>query len=244
MIKGLNWLSTLMELKVNSEMTAGLCVACLSGNAFNGLCMACHDDLPANQWQCRTCALPLPHSARVATCGDCVSSPPPFRRSLTPWRYQFPVDKMIGRFKYNSQRQFARPLIAGLGRYLVEQLKQNPDLKPEALIPTPMYRQRRRKRGFNQAQEIAEQIGRQLDIPVAAGLVRRKQNVRAQRELNRHERLDNLRGVFEIRGPVPEHIAIVDDVVTTGATVRTLASLLREHGARDIQVWALARTPA
>ncbi|WP_257900196.1 ComF family protein [Marinobacter sp. F4206] len=151
---------------------------------------------------------------------------------------------MIGRFKYNSQRQFARPLIAGLVQHLVDHFERAPNLKPEALVPAPMHRQRRRKRGFNQAQEIAEQIGSQLDIPVAAGLVRRTQTVRAQRELSRRERLDNLRGVFEIHGRVPARIAIVDDVVTTGATVRALATLLREHGARDIQVWALARTPA
>lgn len=244
MIKGLNWLSTLMELKVNSDAAAGLCVACLSSNAFNGLCGPCHQDLPVNRCHCEICALPLPYSANGLTCGDCLAEPPPYSRSLIPWRYQFPVDSMIGRFKYSSQHQFARPLIAGLGKRLVEALEQNPDQEPDALIPAPMHRQRRRKRGFNQAQDIAEQIGGTLNIPVATDLVHRTRYVRAQRELGRRDRLENLRGVFEVHGPVPKRVAIVDDVVTTGATVRALAALLHEQGARDIQVWALARTPA
>lgn len=243
MIKGLNWLSTLMELKVNRDRETGLCVACLSGNAFNGLCAPCHGDLPVNHWHCRTCALPLPFAANNLMCGDCLASPPPFSRSLIPWRYQFPVDSMIGRYKYHGQRKYSRPLVAGLGQHLADLLAQNDSTRPDALVPAPMHRQRRRKRGFNQAQEIAEQLGKQLGLPVAGSLVRRTQNVKTQRELNRNERLENLQGVFEIRGSVPERIAIIDDVVTTGATVRTLASVLMNHGARDIQVWALARTP-
>tara|TARA_Y100001001_G_C7961051_1_gene292527 strand:+ start:270 stop:593 length:324 start_codon:yes stop_codon:yes gene_type:complete len=106
-----------------------------------------------------------------------------------------------------------------------------------------MDARRRRQRGFNQAQDIAETIASALDLPVDNGLVRRVRRVRSQRELNREARLANLRGVFEVIPPVPERIAIVDDVVTTGATVRVLSSALREAGARNIQVWALARTP-
>ena len=106
-----------------------------------------------------------------------------------------------------------------------------------------MDSRRRRQRGFNQAQDIAENAGRHLGITVNTGLVQRVRRVRSQRELNREERLANLRGVFKVTSEVPERVAIVDDVVTTGATVRVLAGVLREAGARDIQVWALARTP-
>ncbi|WP_227515479.1 ComF family protein [Marinobacter salinus] len=228
---------------VNRESAGGLCVACLSTNAFNGLCLPCHADLPTNRWHCQSCALPLPYAATGLVCGDCLASPPPFSRTLIPWRYQFPVDGMITRYKYNGQRKFARPLVAGLGQYLSKNLEQKDAIVPDLLIPAPMHHQRRRKRGFNQAQDIAEQLGRQLGIPVASGLVRRKRKVRAQRELNREERLTNLNGVFRIIGTVPERVAIVDDVVTTGATARVLGKALREAGALDIQVWALARTP-
>lgn len=243
MIKGLNWLSTLMELKVNSNRTAGTCVACLSSNAINGLCSPCRHDLPDNAWHCRTCALPLPFTANGLLCGQCLREPAPFSHSVIPWRYQYPVDTMIARYKYNRQRQFARPLVAGLGQRLADDLANGVVPRPDLLIPAPMHPQRRRQRGFNQAQDIAEQLGRTLKIPVAGGLVRRTRKARSQRELNREERQKNLRGVFEVQGKLSGALAIVDDVVTTGATAQTLATLLLEHGAQEVQVWALARTP-
>ncbi|WP_417513483.1 ComF family protein [Marinobacter sp.] len=106
-----------------------------------------------------------------------------------------------------------------------------------------MFPARRRKRGFNQARDIAESLSKALSIPVGSDVVRRVHKVQAQRGLSREARLANLSGVFKVCGAVPERVAIVDDVVTTGATVRILASVLREAGAEEIQVWALARTP-
>jgi ComF family protein len=150
---------------------------------------------------------------------------------------------MIGRYKYNGHRKFGRPLMTDFAGFLEKSLHDGSISRPAALVPAPMDKKRRRQRGFNQAQDIAETIGGHLNIPVATGLVQRVRRVRAQRELNREARLANLRGVFEVTSPVPERVAIVDDVVTTGATVRVLASILREAGAREIQVWALARTP-
>ncbi len=243
MIKGSSWLSTLSKARVNREATKGLCVSCLCTNANNGLCGPCQADLPVNRWYCRCCALPLAHSGRNYFCGDCLKSPPAFNRSLIPWRYQYPIDNMIGGYKYSRQHKFARPLIAGLSSYLESVFQDCSDEKPQILIPSPMLPSRRRARGFNQARDIAERLGERLDIPVAAGAVRRVRNVQAQRGLSREARLANLQNVFEVCANVPERVAIVDDVVTTGATMRALASTLRYAGAKDIQVWALARTP-
>ncbi|MFO8142309.1 MAG: ComF family protein [Marinobacter sp.] len=148
---------------------------------------------------------------------------------------------MIGRYKYHGHRKFVRPLLTDFGQFLEQQLL--PEDRPDVLIPAPMHWLRRWQRGFNQAQDIAEFVGGQLAIPVAASAVRRSRQVKAQRGLNRAGRLANLDKVFQVRGTVPQRVAIVDDVVTTGATVRTLARALAEAGARDIQVWALARTP-
>lgn len=241
MINGLHSLSTLIKRKVNSAKQGGLCVTCLAPQAISGLCDGCRNDLPAIRWACRTCALPLAFPHPGLQCGECQVSPPPISRTLIPWRYQFPVDGMIGRYKYHGHRKFVRPLLAGMGEYLEQQLE--PEQLPDVIIPTPMHWARKWQRGFNQAQDIAEYMGLRLDIPVGHGMVRRKRRVRAQRGLNRASRLTNLAGVFEVRGPVPERVAIVDDVVTTGATVRILARALQEAGARDVQVWALARTP-
>lgn len=241
MINGLKSLSTLINQKVNRTKRGGRCVTCLSPHASFGLCQGCRDDLPAIRWACHTCALPLPFASPGLRCGECQVSAPPFSLALIPWRYQFPIDGMISRYKYNGQHKFVRPLLTGFGDFLEQHLA--PGQRPDALIPAPMHWSRRWQRGFNQARDIAEFAGTRLDIPVAADVVRRRRRVKAQRKLNRAERLINLAGVFEVRGPVPARVAIVDDVVTTGATVRLLAQALREAGARDIQVWALARTP-
>lgn len=243
MIKGLSWLSTLKSEKVNREKNKGLCVGCLSSNAINGLCEPCHADLPVNRWHCGSCALPLAYSGDHHLCGGCLKSPPPFDRSLIPWRYQYPVDNMISRYKYSRQHKFARPLITGLSGYLEHAFQNADHVKPHLLIPSPMHAARRRTRGFNQARDIAEQVGEALNIPVGAGVVRRVRRVQSQRGLGREARLANLDGVFEVCAEVPERVAIVDDVVTTGATMRVLAQALRDAGAQDIQVWALARTP-
>ena len=241
MINRLKSLSTLLDHLVNREATTGRCVTCLSEQAFQGLCTPCRADLPHNRMHCDTCALPLAFEGPVRRCGECLTQPPLFTRSLIPWRYQFPVDSMIGRYKYLGQRKFARPLLADFSDYLERTLTDSE--RPELLIPAPMHWQRRWQRGFNQSQDIAEYLGLRLEIPVGSRAVRRKRNVRAQRGLNREERLKNLSSVFEVCAPIPERVAIIDDVVTTGATTQALARALSEAGARDIQVWALARTP-
>ncbi|MBZ2168515.1 ComF family protein [Marinobacter sp. F4216] len=241
MIKSTDILSTLLTLKVNRSRKAGLCVACLDTSARDGLCSPCRHDLPRNNHPCQTCAMPMPMSGLV--CGDCLSNPPSFSCSIIPWLYRFPADAMIRRFKDQGQRQFLRPLVADLASQLETLMQEQTIPRPDALIPAPMHRKRRLARGFNQAQVIAEELAKQLAIPVASSLVARKRHVDSQRGLGRDERLKNLRRVFELKGEVPSRIAIIDDVVTTGATARSLASALKNQGAQDIQVWALARTP-
>jgi len=241
MIKGLEPLSTFLSTKVNSDKSDGRCVACLADTSTHGLCHDCQQDLPTNRWHCYRCALPLAFAVPNTLCGECQSTPPPFSRALIPWRYQFPIDGMIGRYKYHGQRKFARPLLSGLADYIEQSLAPND--WPDALVPTPMHWQRRWSRGFNQAADISEFLGRTLDVQVSTGLTRRVKKVKSQRGLRRAGRLANLHNVFEVCGPPPQRVAIVDDVVTTGATVRALAYCLKQAGVKDIQVWALARTP-
>ncbi|MBE0485538.1 ComF family protein [Marinobacter sp.] len=241
MINGLNSLSTFIKRKVNSANKGGRCVTCLSPHSLQGLCLGCRGDLPINRWHCHTCALPLAFALPNMRCGECQTAPPPFTRSLIPWRYQFPVDGMIRRYKYHGHRKFARPLLTDFSEFLAQQLQ--PEDRPDLLIPAPMHWLRRWQRGFNQAQDIAEFVGTRLDIPVAAHAVRRKRRASTQRGLSRAGRLANLADVFQVCEAMPERVAIIDDVVTTGATVRVLSRALAEAGARDIQVWALARTP-
>ncbi len=221
----------------------GQCVACLEPDAHFGLCTPCRQDLPANRWHCRCCALPLAFAGDETLCGQCLQDPPPFSRVIAPWRYRFPVDGMIQRYKYNGQRAFARPLINDLGEHLMATLDADPAQRPDLLLASPMHPARRRKRGFNQAADIAEQISKRSGIPWTTDLVTRNRRTRPQRGLTREERLANLRGIYQVTGTPPSKVAIVDDVVTTGATARSLAEVLLNAGATDVQVWALARTP-
>jgi ComF family protein len=240
MIKGLETLSTLLALKVNSK---GSCVACLDPAASFGLCAKCREELPWNRWQCRQCALPLAFASHKMTCGECLRDPPPFTRVIAPWHYRFPVDRMIHRYKGSGQRAFAKPLLKGLGQHLTETLTSHPDWQPDLLIPSPMHPARRRVRGFNQASDIAEHLSRELALPWSPGLAIRTRKAQSQRGLDRNARLTNLAGVFKVIEQPPARVAIIDDVVTTGATIRLFAQALKKAGAQDVQVWALARTP-
>ncbi|MCK7542831.1 ComF family protein [Marinobacter bryozoorum] len=256
MIKLPDALSTRFEILVNTipdslarlheALLPELCVTCLAPDARKGLCNGCRGDLPVNDRCCARCGLPLllARPGRERTCGDCIKLEPAYHRAFIPWRYEFPVDRMISRYKYQGQRHYGRPLLSEMALLVDELLTRQPDRRPQLLVAAPMHRKRQRKRGFNQAAEIAEAISRQTDIPWSDRLLQRPRSARPQSGLNRKQRLSNLKGLFELHGGVPRHVALVDDVVTTGATVGTLATLLQQHGAERIEVWALARTPA
>lgn len=240
MIKGLKTLSTLLALKVNSK---GSCVACLDPNASFGLCGNCHQALPWNRWQCRRCALPLAFASDQMTCGECLKNPPPFARVIAPWHYRFPVDRMIHHYKDSGQRAFAKPLLKGLEQHLRSALTDHPHWQPDLLIPSPMHPSRRRARGFNQASDITEHLARELNLPWSPDMTARIRKTGTQRGLDRQQRLTNLAGTITVVRNPPARVAIVDDVVTTGATVRLLAHALKKAGTHEVQVWALARTP-
>lgn len=237
MIRPARWVSTYLENLVYTGRHSSQCPLCLAPAQAGRLCLACLRALPRMGFTCRTCALPLPFDAKA--CGRCQQNMPAFDRVVTACPYTFPVDTMIGRFKFQGQQAMARPLIALLGN----DLKQCSDPKPDILLPCPMHPARYRARGFNQAAIIAYELGRALQIPVDYQLCRRSAATRPQIRLDRKARLQNLAGVFVVNGRPPPHVAIVDDVVTTGATAQQLAKTLKAEGARTVSVWALARTP-
>jgi ComF family protein len=158
------------------------------------------------------------------------------------------LNQLIHKFKYR------RHLTCGklLGQMLAEHLKhcaQNHDdwHTPDLLIPAPMHWLKRWQRGFNQAEFLAQHVARELDIPLSTRMVKRTHKTPAQKELTRAERQQNLRKAFAISEQnrahiMGKHIAIIDDVVTTTATARELSQLLIKAGAKEVQVWALART--
>ncbi|MGF6089008.1 ComF family protein [Pseudomonas sp. 18173] len=207
------------------------------------VCMACETELPWLGDHCQTCALPLP--AAGLTCGHCLQQPPAFEQVITPWTYSFPVDSLITRFKHNAKWPFGRLLAELLVQYLQHRFED--DLpRPDVLVPVPLASRRLRQRGFNQAAMLAQWLGTGLGIPCDERLLLRPQDTDAQQALNAEARRKNLRNAFALApGAVVKgrHLALIDDVLTTGATAQALARLLMDAGAARIDVYCLARTP-
>ncbi|VVN78716.1 hypothetical protein PS718_00926 [Pseudomonas fluorescens] len=207
------------------------------------ICVACEADMPWLGEHCQTCALPLPTAG--LTCGECLLEPPAYEQVVVPWRYDFPVDSLITRFKHNAKWPFGHLLADVLSQYLLYRFEE--DLpRPDALLPVPLAGKRLRQRGFNQAAMLARWLSRQLDLPCEENVLRRIQDTSAQQDLDAKARKRNLRNAFALTSDANvkgRHLALVDDVLTTGATAQALARLLMNAGAARVDVYCLARTP-
>lgn len=206
------------------------------------LCVACEAELPWLDDGCQTCALPLPMQG--LTCAECRRRPPAFYRVEAPWHYGFPLDALISRFKYNSQWPLGNLLAQLLGRWLNH--RYNEDLpRPALLLPVPLSRRRLRQRGYNQAAMLARWLSGHTGIACNEQVLTRLLDTAAQQGLSARDRQRNLRQAFSVTSAAPiegHHVALVDDVLTTGATAQALASLLLNAGARRVDVYCLART--
>jgi ComF family protein len=199
------------------------------------LCPACEQELPWLAAGCLQCAHP---AAAIPRCGRCQRNPPAFDSATALFHYQPPVDYLLKRLKFASELAIA-PVLAGL---LAERLATRATPLPELLVPVPLHRTRQRERGFNQAGLLATRLGRRLAIPVAPRLCLRRRPTQPQSLLSPTARRLNLRHAFAIRGRLPAaHIAIVDDVMTTGHTAGELARTLKQAGAERVEVWVIAR---
>jgi ComF family protein len=171
------------------------------------------------------------------TCGKCLRRPPAFDASLAAFEYRFPLDRLVQRFK------FAGDLAAG--RWLSQRLAQRVgDAHADLLVPVPLTRARLATRGFNQSLEIARVVGHARGIRVEPRALTRLRETAPQPGLGARARRDNLLGAFRCDAEAAGlEIALVDDVMTTGATAEAIARALKEAGARQVSVWAVARTP-
>ena len=207
------------------------------------ICVACEAEMPWLGEHCQTCALPLPEAG--LTCDGCLLEPPAYEQVAVPWRYDFPVDSLITRFKHNTTWPFGHLLADVLSQYLQHRFDE--DLpRPDALLPVPLAAKRLRQRGFNQAAMLARWLSKQLDLPCEENVVHRIQDTSAQQDLDAKARKRNLRNAFALTSDANvkgRHLALVDDVLTTGATAQALARLLMNAGAARVDVYCLARTP-
>ena len=228
-----------MSYKFNSRalfkqvMPAQPCVLCgvLSGDGV--WCKSCDADLPRlNSAHCPVCGLP---TLNGETCGKCLKDKPSFEATCAAFAYAFPIDKLVQAVKFSGHLS----LVDQLADALSLRINATPDL----IIAMPLHPLRLRERGFNQSQLLAQRLSKQLSIPLSSNTCTRIRNTPPQSSLSWHEREKNIRGAFNCASDLAgKHIAIVDDVMTTGISIEELASTLRQAGAAKISAWVLART--
>ena len=208
------------------------CVLCGAASGQHLLCDACQSGLPHIPGPCPSCALP----SSGAICGECLRQPPAFDRTYAALAYGFPVDKLIQSLKYGGQLALAR----WLGDTLWRTVQNAP--RPDAMLPMPLHPARLKSRGFNQALEIAKPIARASDIALAPELARRILDTAPQATQTLDTRHKNIKGAFACDADLSgRHIALVDDVMTSGATLNELALTLKRAGAAQISLWVVAR---
>jgi len=213
------------------------CLVCDEAGADRrDLCAACSAALPRLGMACPVCALPLLADCGVTRCGVCQTKPSPLSGTHAPFLYAPPIDDLLRRFKFQEE------LAAGrlLSQLMVEHSTRRGS--SAVLVPVPLHASRLRHRGYDQAAELAKPLARAMGIPCQR-LLRRRTPTQAQSELDAEARRRNVRAAFECVAPVPDHVVLVDDVMTTGATLHSAARALRVAGAGKVEAWVCARVP-
>ena len=216
------------------------CLLCGIGhNKASPICSTCCRVLPKKRQHCQRCGDPLEVTREA--CGRCLSKAPVQQLTLAPYWYRSPVKQMIQKAKFAGDLAMLRPLIDELAS-LVEQTYPGA-ARPDAIISVPMHRSRLHQRGYNQAEEIAARLANKLKIPEIRHGLERTRATELQSALDPKQRKTNVRNAFALRLQAwPAHIAIVDDIKTTGATLRSVALELRRRGVARIDYWCLAQT--
>ena len=212
------------------------CLVCGErGDGGRDCCRTCAAALPWNRIACPLCALPLP--APAVACGACLRRRPILDAVTSACVYASPLDRLLPRFKFHGD------LVAGrlLAQWMLDACAGLP--RPEALVPVPLHRARLRSRGYDQALELARPLARAMALPLRADVLFRRHATAPQSELSALQRRRNVRAAFAVRdhASLPAHVVLVDDVMTTGATLHAAASVLRRAGVQRVDAWVCAR---
>lgn len=215
------------------------CYWCRGNSRGRTVCAACSGALPWNARACRACALPLETARDTTVCGACLRDSPPQDCSWAAFRYAAPVSRAIVDLKFHARLAPAHVL----GGLMAERLARRPEPLPDLLVPVPLSTARLRRRGYNQALELGRELARRVSLPMASRAARRIRATAEQTRLDAPGRRRNVRGAFAVDAAAVRgrHVALLDDVITTGATVAELAGAMREAGAAYVEAWAAAR---
>lgn len=247
--------------KLYSLVLKPVCCLC-DTNGLEGLdlCHCCHTSLPHNHFYCHRCAAPFVNDALAVTqsasasslelsvCGACLAQPSAVDHAIIPFLYRPPVDFMIKRLKFSEQLKYSRilgDLLADAVANYYDTLQVSGGF-PDVILPVPSHRQRLAQRGFNQAEQIATTVACRFNTRCNTSALERTASGLSQSSLSAAQRETNIRRSFEITHSdeiTGRHVAIVDDVYTTGATAKAVAGKLKTAGAEQVSVWAVARTP-
>lgn len=220
--------------RIGRTLLAQDCLLCQTASGEELLCRSCARELPLATSACPRCAAA---GSGATECGACIADPPHFDASCAAYAYAYPIDVLVQALKYGGQLAlaglFAQALHRRIGR------AQAVDL----ILPLPLHPARLAERGFNQSAEIAKALSRLSGITVEMRLARRVRNTAPQTALPWRERAGNMRRAFACAGDLAGlRIAVVDDVMTSGATLDEFARTLKKSGAARVENWVVART--
>src|SRR5262245_21529628 len=208
------------------------CALCGTRSGREPVCGACEEGLPSLPEHCARCALPTPGGS---LCGSCLVNPPHFDGTIAIWLYEFPCDRLVQALKYRAR--------LGLAPFFARRLAERPLPPVDLVIPMPLHPERLAQRGFNQALEVARALARRTGLALEPRGAERVQNTVPQTELPYGERAKNIRGAFASRCDFSgKTVAVVDDVMTTGATLNELARILKRAGATEVHNLVMARS--
>lgn len=231
------------RLIINLFGHQGPCCLCGAGAPVDeGICNVCRNAMPALRPPLCRCGLPCPGHDEIpqedSICGKCLSDIPPFSSVNAIFSYKYPLSPVLRHYKHRRDIRLERALASLWSGALMDRL----DHRPDALVPVPCHWRRRWSRGFSPAERLAAGLGKHLGLPVLEAL-RRPGSTPSQQGRGRGARRKNLRGSMRLQEDVTGlHLALVDDVMTTGATAREATHRLLRGGAARVDVWVLART--
>ena len=216
------------------------CALCATSvRADIALCDACLAELPRNKISCALCALPL--GVATACCGRCLKKRLIITRIVAPFQYAHPIDSLVLRFKKRGDLACGSLLAALFAQEFAALPDKSLTEMPQALVPVPLHEARLRLRGFDQARLLAHALGKSAARPVLTGLLRTR-DTGSQGGLTATARVRNVAGAFVASGfNGIQHVALVDDVATTAATLNACALALKRAGVKRVDAWVIAR---